>query len=245
MTRLYTFATILFLSLHLSASAGASAQTIDRAQLETEIDTLHERMKEIEKQLLAPAPEDYEAFASLLQQPGSGVFRLLPREKYDGRLSVRGGGAYYSFTRLKHEYGHGSDIELQQGNLSVGFAGADFGLLTMIGDVPLDEQLLEHPAVEYLSHFKAPVKESDARAQSRQVAMGLTINEITYKRDLPAIVNKTYVVRSINYEQTDILVAFRVVRREADGSVVIIWKTLKKFPVPRLERSNAVAVTGS
>jgi hypothetical protein len=104
---------------------------------------------------------------------------------------------------------------------------------------------LEHPAVEYLSQFKTPTKESDARTQWRQLDLGLTINEITYKRDLPALVNKTYVLRSINYEQADILVAFRVIRRDADGSVIVAWKTLKKFPVPRLERSNAVAVTGS
>jgi hypothetical protein len=110
--------------------------------------------------------------------------------------------------------------------------------------LPLEDQLLEHPAVEYLSHFKTPTKENEARAQWRQIGSGLTVNDITYQRDLPALVNKTYVLRSINYEQADILVAFRVIRRDMDGSIVIAWKTLKKFPVPRLERSNAVAVTG-
>ncbi|HEX8921710.1 MAG TPA: hypothetical protein VF766_09545 [Pyrinomonadaceae bacterium] len=245
MSRLYTFAAILFLALHGYASRGASAQSIDRAQLETELSTLRARMKEVEKQFLSPAPEDRAAFASFLQQSGTGIIRLLPREKFDGILQTRGGGAYYSFTRLTHEYGYGSDIELQQGNLSVGFAGADFGLLTMLGDVSLDDLTLEHPTVEYLSNFKTPTKENEARTQKRQLDSGVTVNEVSYKRHLPALVDKTYVLRSINYGEGDILVAFRVVRRETDGSLVILWKTLKKYPVPSLERSNAVAATAA
>jgi hypothetical protein len=244
MTRIYTFAAILFLALHVYASTGASAQSVNRAQLETEIATLQERMKEVEKQFLSPAPEDRAAFASFLQQPGAGIVRLLPREKYDGKLQMRGGGAYYSFTRLTHEYGYGSDIELQQGNLSVGFAGADFGLLTMLGDMTLEDLTLEHPAVQYLSNFKTPTKESDARTQARQLGSGVMVNEITYQRNVPARVDKTYLLRSINYQQSDILVAFRVVRRDTDGSIVLLWKILKEFPIPHLERSNAVAAGG-
>jgi hypothetical protein len=241
MTRLYSFAAILFASLLCSAPTGASAQSIDRARLETEMVKLRERMKAVEKQFLSPAPEDRAAFKSFLQQPGSGIIRLLPRERFEGRLSMRGGGAYYSFTRLTHEYGRGSDLELLQGKLSVGFAGADFGLLALLGDVSLDDLTLEHPAVEYLLNFETPTKESEARTQARQVDIGLTVNEITYQSHVPARPDTTYILRSINYEGGDILVAFRVVRRDVDGSLVIVWKTLKKFPVPHLERSNAIA----
>ncbi|MDT4952223.1 MAG: hypothetical protein QOJ02_361 [Acidobacteriota bacterium] len=242
MTRLYTFATILFL-LFCCPSIAVNAQSPDRAQMEREMTSLRERLKEIEKQYILPAPEDSAAFASFLQQPGTGIMRLLPREKYDGFLAMRGGGAYYSFTRLTNEYGYGSDIELAQDSLSVGFAGADFGVLTMLGDVELDEVKPELPAVEYLFAFNTPLKESDARIQQRRVSMGFTVNEVAYKNRFPARVNNTYVVRSVDYGTSDVLVAFRVVRRDADGSLIIVWKMLKKFPVPQLERSNAVAAS--
>jgi hypothetical protein len=245
MTRLYTFAAILFLSLLCCGSINVNAQSPDRAQMEQEMTSLRERLKEIEKQYIPPAPEDRAAFASFLQQPGTGIMRLLPREKYDGFLAMRGGGSYYSFTRLTNEYGYGSDLGLEQGNLKVGFAGADFGMLTVLGDVALDEVKPELPAVEHLFDFNTPLKESEARVQQRQVSNGYTINEVAYKNRFPARIDTTYVLRSINYETSDVLVAFRVVRRDADGSLIIVWKMLKKYPVPHLERSDVALTTGN
>lgn len=237
MTRFHIITRLLFLSLLGCGSIIVQAQTIDRAHLESEMSSLRERIKEIEKQFLSPAAEDHEAFENFLRQPETGLIRLLPREKFERLLAIRGGGAYYSFTRRTHEYGYGSDIELQQGGLSVGFAGADFGMITTLEDATLDSITLEHAAVEYLSSFSAPTKESEARAQARATGVGFAVNGFTYRNHVPASVNKTYVLRSINYEQADVLAAFRVVRRDVDGSVIIAWKILKRFPVPHLERT--------
>src|SRR2546426_3683609 len=97
----------------------------------------------LKKGLLAPAANDREALAGFLRESNTGLIRLLPRELYDSgryhvekRLKIQGGGAYYSFANLTHVYGYGSDIELDHNKLSVGFAGADYGMLTNIGDVP-------------------------------------------------------------------------------------------------------------
>lgn len=245
MTRLYTFPVILFLSLLGCESISVNAQTPDRAQMHQEMTLLRDRLKEIEKQFIPPDSEDRAAYSSFLQQPGTGIMRLLPREKFDGFLAIRGGGAYYSFSRLTNEYGRGSDLSLQQDQLSVGFAGANFGMLTLLGDVALDEVKSDLPAVEYLSAFNTPLKESEARIQQRQVGRGYTINEVAYKDHFPALLNNTYLLRSINYGDSDLLIAFRVVRRDADGSLIILWKLLKKFSVPKLELSNTVAATGS
>ena len=69
----------------------------------------------------------------------------LPRQKFDSdvykenqkSITLRGGGAFYSFSRLTHEYGGGSDLALDQGQFWVGFAGTDYGFFTNLGDVPL------------------------------------------------------------------------------------------------------------
>ena len=92
--------------------------------------------------------------------------RLMPREKYDHVLVTRGGGADYSFTRLTNEYGWGTQIGLE-GYLSTGFAGADFGFLTSLGDIPLDGVTLDQPGIRYLADFVAPTKEPQAREQGR------------------------------------------------------------------------------
>jgi hypothetical protein len=52
------------------------------------------------------------------------------------------------------------------------------------------------------------------------------------------VVNNSYVLRSIDYARSDLLVAFRIVRQDSDGSVVLLWKLLKKYPTPALARAN-------
>jgi hypothetical protein len=55
---------------------------------------------------------------------------------------------------------------------------------------------------------------------------------------LPVAVNSSYLLRSIDYSNSDVLVAFKVVRKDSDGSVILAWKLLKKYLVPELARGN-------
>jgi len=105
-----------------------------------------------------------------------GLIRLLPREIFDKpeRMTVRGGGAYYSFTRLTHEYGYGSDIELSRDEFSVGFAGADYGMITVLDDATIDSVTLDHPAAQFLAAHKPPVKLTDARVEQKLTSEGVT-----------------------------------------------------------------------
>ena len=168
----------------------AAAQTVDRAQLLSEIIALHSQLKAttdptqiaaLQEQLrskeaifLRPADADFVANAAFLAQPDTGLIRLQPRETFDGVLFTRGGGAYYSFTRLVHEYGFGSDLELSRGEYSVGFAGADFGFLVSLGATDLNSVTVNHPAVKYLNDFTAPIPEEEARQQYQRSGQGFT-----------------------------------------------------------------------
>lgn len=231
---------MLLLSLALFCG-GASAQTGKRAETGRRIESLREEIKTLEAQLLAPARTDRAAFAEFLAQPDTGLVRLLPREKWDYKLSLRGGGAYYSFTRQVHEYGSGSDISLEQGIFGVGFAGADFGFIVQLGDVPLEQVTLDTEPVRFLLAFAAPNAEPKAREQQHRSGVGFRHGELAYKSRQPALPNNTYLLRSINYETSDVLVAFRVVRRDEDGSMILLWKMLNKFPTPRLEKEHVAA----
>ena len=242
MRRRTLFFALAFLLLPATfSSSGVRAQTNDRAKAAAEIESLREQIKVREAILLAPAPADQTRYAEFLAQPYTGLVRLLPRETWDNKLSTRGGGAYYSFTRLTHEYGYGSDISLEQGQFGVGFAGADFGFLVNLGDVPLETVSLESEAVRPLAEFQTPSLEKGAREQQRRASEGFKEGERTYRGRLTEVAERTYVLRSVNYERSDVLVAFRVVREDDDGSVVLLWKMLKKYPKPTLERNVANA----
>ena len=153
------------------------------------------------------------------------------------RLTINGGGSYYSFTRKTHEYGQGSDIQLQRGELSVGFAGVDYGLMAIIGDVPLETIGLELPDVNVLASYKPPSQEPQARLEQRRFNQNVVLDGLRVSRRLPLQTDSTYLLRSFNYGRADVLVAFRVVRVDTDGSAIILWKLLKKFSAPQLARN--------
>ena len=244
MKRLIVTALFFVVTLTFTAS-NCFAQSASREELLKELQAKRTELALLEKQFLAPAAEDRSGYAEFLSQPDTGLIRLLPRETYDSdvnkktkSLTIRGGGAYYSFARLTHEYGYGSDLGLESGYFSVGFAGADYGMLVNIGDLPLEQITLEHPSVRYLSAYTPPANEPNARQEARQFGKGLTVAEVRYQERLPVEVNSTYLLRSIGYSTSDVLVAFKVVRQDSDGSVIILWKLLKKYPVPELARAN-------
>ncbi len=234
------FAPALLFSLTLLFAPRVCAQDA-RAQAAAEIESLRAQIKSKEAALLAPSKEDRRAHALFLAQPDTGLIRLLPREKWDGKLSTRGGGAFYSFARLTHEYGFGSDIMLEQDMLSAGFAGANFAFMANLGDAPVETVSGETEGVQYMASFQTPSPETDARKAQRQFSGGFQSGQWTYKDRLPVSVGSTYVLRSVNYGDSDVLVAFRVLRKDSDGSVVLLWKMLEKFPKPTLERNVASA----
>jgi hypothetical protein len=190
---------------------------------------------------LAPTKADHDLWKSSSPQPISGLIRLLPREAYDWgvyevpkTVDIRGGGAYYSFFDQGHEYGAGSDISLERDKLFSGFAGADIGILTNLGEVALSGLTIDEPQVAYLANYNAPRNEPAARVEQRSIATGFSLSGQEYKRTLPVMIGSTYLVRSIVYGRSDTLTAFTVTRKDDDGSVIIMWKLLKTFKIPQL-----------
>jgi hypothetical protein len=229
------------LSTLLLASLTVFGQTQSREDLLKQIEAKRAELNALEKDFLSPSEEDRNSYAAFLRTPDTGLIRILPRETYDDnatkdrkRIVTRGGGAYYSFARLTHEYGYGSDIELSQDQLSTGFGGADYGLLTNLGDVPVESVSLETPAANIFAAYNPPSEEPKARIEQHRFQMGADLQGISVSRRLPLKLNSTYLVRSVNYRESDVLVVFRVVRIDSDKSAIILWKLLKKYPTPQL-----------
>jgi hypothetical protein len=230
------YSTIALLFVLVGAcSLTAQAQQVDRAQLEKEIDAFWDQIRVRESQLLDTSGEDKKAHKIFLDQPDTELIRLLPRERYDlkHKLPIRGGGAYYSFGLRTHEYGRGSDISLERNRFRVGFAGCNFGFFVTLEHLSLEELTLEHPLVKPIVEYQPPLKENEIRAEYRQAWKGIKLGELTGTSTVPINQSVTYLLRSFNFDDTDVLVAFRLVRQDQDGSVVLLWKMLKKFPAPK------------
>ena len=217
-------------------SIDGAAQSLDRARLEKDIEVLREQLKQKELEFVSPSPEDRAQFAEFLLERDTGLARLLPREKYREKLNIREGGAYYSFTKLSNSYDHDPQIGFAQDSIDTGFAGADFGFLVSLGDIPLESIGLDNECVQYLAAFTPPNALPEAREQQQRSSSGFVVGRNRYIRRLPVTVGGSYVLRSISYDESDVLVAFRIVRRDADGSLILLWKKLREFSVPYLVR---------
>jgi hypothetical protein len=236
-----TFSLTLILAC-LSVAAPTLAQAQSRDDVIKEIEAKRAEIAALEKTVLATSDRDREEFAAFLTQPKTELIRLLPREKYDRKLmTMNGGGAYYSFVRSTHEYGQGSDISLEQGQLGVGFAGADYGMLLNLGDISLDQVTPDLPAARALLDYTPPPKEPEVRAEYQKLWQGLELGGFAFKSRLPAKVANTYLLRSISIDRSDIVVAFRVVRKDTDGSIILVSKVLKTFPKPTMERTQTAS----
>lgn len=234
----------------LLSSLTSLAQTPSREDVLRDINAKRAELADLEKTLLSPSEEDQAQYAEFLSTPNTGLVRLLPRQKFDSdvykenqkSIALRGGGAFYSFSRLTHEYGGGSDLALDQGQFWVGFAGVDYGFLTSLGDVPLESVGQETPAVAIFAAYKVAKEGPAARTEYRRLAAGAELEGLPIKSRAPVRLNSTYLLRSITYLKSDVLVAFRVVRVDSDGSAIILWKLLKTYESPKLNGPEPVVV---
>lgn len=186
-------------------------------------------------ELLSPSATDF----SDAKNQGFEVFKILPRGMFDyeqNELSLRGGGAYYSFVKKSHNYNETPQIELQNDNLSVGFAGADYGMIADLGETPLSEIDSQNKNVKFLYNYQAKKFYAEVRSEYKKLQTGFEVNGLKFNKKLAAKVGHTYVLRAITYNEADTLVAFKVQRKADDGSLTIFWKLIKDFETPLLAK---------
>ncbi|HMU34732.1 MAG TPA: hypothetical protein PKC89_12810 [Pyrinomonadaceae bacterium] len=210
------------------------AQSVTREQKLKQITDLIAQIRAIEVQLLAPSPQDL----SQAKAEGFEVFRLMPRETFGRVLLHQGGGAFYSFTSSSNDYQKGAQIEFQQNHLSVGFGGADYGFLFDLGSIPLNYVDREIPVVAFLVSYRAPKKISEVRKEQRK-AFNYETDAGTLNDRIPAIVGHTYILRSINFDRADILVALKIIRKDTDGSLICFWQKIETFETPIIIRDKS------
>lgn len=221
-----------FLMFSVSVSV-ISGQEITREQKLRKIDELSSQIKILETDALQPDVGD-------LKQAEKGsfeVFRIMPRELYDHKFTVQGGGSYYSFTTKSHDYQKIAQIGLEQNYLRAGFGGADYGLIADLGNVPLGGVTKETGEINFLVNYTPPTTETEIRIEQRK-SHNYDTENATYKSRVPVSVGHSYAARVISFDAADVLVAFKIHRKDTDGSLIIFWKMLEIFEKPKLIRNE-------
>jgi len=177
------------------------------------------------------------------QRIGANIFKLVPRGTFPDSLDpvlqykdegnptgIRGGGSYFSFATGLHSYNKVPQISLDHGILSTGFSGNNFGFLVDLG--PCELQDIEYSAgANFFASYKLPLYERDLNIET---VHSTRVDELaaTLQGYLPAKIDHTYLLRAIDWDLADTVVAFRVVRIYKDGSLTIVWKKIADLQKP-------------
>ena len=188
------------------------------------------------KEILSPSLQDI----AEAEQKGFQVFKILPRGRFEfekNELSIRGGGAFYSFVKQSHSYNDTPQIGLERNSLGVGFYGASYGLIADLGLVPLAGVSNKSEEVIFLAEYKPPTIEAEVRSEQRK-AHEYDTEKATYRSRVRVSIGHSYALRAISFGEADVLVAFKIYRKDTDGSLIIFWKLLKQFENPLLVREK-------
>ena len=249
-------------------SVGGRPMSLHREIINENIQALYRKPNGRELKLLAPNPLDAQNFAQFLQQPNTGLTKLeqdfgcaentkiLVATENCLNYSMPGAGSSYSFRVKNYRIRRLADITFY--NDSFQATGVLLhGFFVDVGDVPLETISLETKGLKFLTDFSPETDYEAAKKTGDQLSKGIEKDGFLYRRELSAREKTTYVLRSIAYRGTfyraertipyneldfdkrpDVIVAFRLVRRDTDGSVTILWKELARKESPKVKRKN-------
>ena len=226
---------------------------------------LYRKPDKEETAILQPDEKHLQKYSTFLKEKDTGLIKLIPDQGCEGdgkvvnaspeclKYKFPGAGSSYSFRLGTYRIRRLADITLVKNSLSTRsvFNGAIF---VELGDMPIEDVTLETPQIVYLAEYK-PVKNSkQALEAARRFAGGVRKNGFIYGRGVFANKGSTFAMRSIAYrgkfhraeegvvynelefdKRRDVIVAFRIVDVEPNGTATIVWKVLRESKSPKLK----------
>ena len=218
--------------------------------------------------LLLPATEDLVKYSAFLSQRNTGIFRIFPELECGDKYVVRVDGdclqniplsSFYSFRKKKYSEKKLSDIGLKNGVFYTDGLSAN-GFMVALGDVPIESVKINSIGMQLLVEFPPAVEENKILANSTQLKNGIKVGDYWYSETATATENTTYAIRVIAYrgkntprfyifaanpydsfildKRADIIVIFRIVRKEEDGNLTLLWKELQRKDSPKIKTIN-------
>lgn len=232
------------------------------------VQELYRKPTKKELQALAPSGEDARKYGEFLKTPNTGLTKLAADKGCAENslvlvatadclaLTMPGAGSSYSFRTKNYRIPRLADITFTENSFQA--TGVRLhGIFVNIGDVQLEQVTLQTRGNAFLTDFEPESDFQKARDIDRRFSEGIKYDGLIYRRALGALDNTTYVLRSVAYrgsyhraisgftynefdfdKRSDVIIAFRIVRRHDDGAVTILWKQLAKKESPKTKRNE-------
>ena len=220
----------------------------------------------VQENRLKPNPEDVAKFAEFLKQSKTGIFRLVNDFGCESNVYVIKvdencrnsipGGSFYSFREKEYTTAYLSDLRLKDG-LIITDGILSQNILVRLGDIPLENLSINSEGMKYLIDFVPEIQSSEATKQYIDIVKGVRKENHEYRKVLPSVENNTYAIRIIAYRgsvyrnfrgwffdllagdnRVDLTIGFRIVRKDPDGSLTLLWKELERKKAPKLKNDK-------
>ncbi|HEX8636599.1 MAG TPA: hypothetical protein VF692_00940, partial [Pyrinomonadaceae bacterium] len=159
-------------------------------------------------------------------------------------IPVRGGGAFYSFRYKSNHFGgidDGWDIYLYNGNKFVAGNKTVQAIIANAGNIDLADINLKAKIFAFLDEYDPGATTLKIKEKSKILRTGVNSNGYNYSDVADVNLGSAYILRTIAYKTNkfvengiDLTISFKIVGRETDGSLIILWKEFKK-ELPRKE----------
>jgi hypothetical protein len=147
-------------------------------------------------------------------------------------------------------------LKIQAGQLVITGAVLDYGFMADLGDVDLAKARRAIPAT--FTTYQPPTDLAQVQVDQRRFWVG---KDTEFSAQVPVVLDRTYVMRSIQYDLPDLvasgrplkpgergqlkgilqatgrdrLIAFRPIAQNNDGSYSVLWQVLQTNPAPTLQ----------
>lgn len=168
-------------------------------------------------------------------------------------FKIPGAGTAFSFRTESYRIPRIADLILFDGVFRTGGVYQHV-VLTELGDVPIGDVTIGSNGLRYLVELK-PAGDSDEFLKfDKELSKGIDADGFPYRKGYPVSENSTFALRSIAYrgkfirsidgiqydelefdKRRDVIVAFRVVEKDAAGNYTIVWKRLRDVESPILK----------
>ena len=169
------------------------------------------------------------------------------------KYTMPGGGASFSFRKKTYRVSHLSDITYTKSGLIAKGTLVE-ALFMSLGDVPIDKVSMETKGIDALASIKPSKSIEELNKFAVNLKKGVVRKGFAYARGVLPKQNRTFIMRSIAYQgkwlraaagitynefefdkRRDVIIAFRIVRKNEDNSITILWKQLQSKRSPKLE----------
>ena len=164
-----------------------------------------------------------------------------------------GSGASFSFRVRNYRMPDLADITLK-GNIISSDGGWQHTIFVEVGEIGLDTISLQTRGLQYLNNIQPAHDYKSARKMDTNLSNSVMRDGFIYTNRALVRENGVYIIRSVAYngkllkfiggqalnvlafdKRKDVIVAFKVVKIDADGSVTILWKQLAEKNSPKIE----------